>query len=181
MGQYYIALILGEKRSAADKEIIRMELDPMNYANGAKLTEHSYVGNDFVSVVEFLLSENGMFYKSRLVWAGDYADPEPETNGTLDHAPKPQPRFFFPGIPDTCVKYVKGLRYIVNHTKQQYVDKNGHTYHPLPLLTAEGNGRGGGDYHGAGEEHIGSWSRDVISMESEPPAEGYALLTLPSW
>jgi len=180
MGQYYLAVILGEKRGAADKETIRLALDPTDYANGMKLIEHSYVGNEFVMVMEFLLSQNGMFYKSRIVWAGDYADPEPETEENLHLAPKPQPRFF-PGIPEPCMKYVKSLRYIVNHTKQQYVDKEGHTYHPLPLLTAEGNGCGNGDYRGVGEEYVGTWARHLISMESEPPPTGYALLTLPSW
>jgi len=180
MGQYYIALILGEKRTAADKEIIRYALDPANYANGMKLVEHSYVGNQFLDVVEFLLSENGMFYKSRLVWAGDYADPESDGEHNLQSAKHPE-QCFFPGIPEACISYAKGLRYIVNHTKHQYVDKSKHTYHPLSLLTAEGNGRGGGDYYGVGEEHVGTWARDIISMESEPPAEGYALLTLPPW
>jgi hypothetical protein len=36
--------------------------------------------------------------------------------------------------------------------------------HPLPLLTVEGNGRGGGDLHDA-PPIVGSWARDVISVE----------------
>jgi hypothetical protein len=42
----------------------------------------------------------------------------------------------------------------------------------LPLLTAEGNGRGGGDYRGENENLIGSWARDIISVEMEIP-DGY--------
>jgi hypothetical protein len=34
-------------------------------------------------------------------------------------------------------------------------------------LTAEGNGRGGGDWKGDGP--VGSWARDVISAETERP------------
>ena len=60
-----------------------------------------------------------------------------------------------------------------NHTKKQYVDKTKFKcYHPLPLLLAEGNGRGGGDYYGSNEDKIGIWARDVISVEDEKP-EGY--------
>ena len=62
-------------------------------------------------------------------------------------------------------------RYIVNHTKKEYVDKDivpedkeGWKVHPLPLLTCEGNGRGGGDYR-LWNEFIGYWSRDKISIE----------------
>jgi len=59
----------------------------------------------------------------------------------------------------------------VNHTKKEYVVKpRKGEYHPLSLLTAEGNGRGGGDYRGSGD--VGRWARDIISMEDDIP-EGY--------
>jgi len=64
-------------------------------------------------------------------------------------------------------------KYIVNHDKKQFVDKtkvpkdtDGWRIHPLPLLTCEGNGRGGGDFRGE-SELVGSWARDVISVESK--------------
>jgi hypothetical protein len=39
--------------------------------------------------------------------------------------------------------------------------------HPLPLLTAEGNGRGGGDFRGDDPQNlVGSWARDLISVEA---------------
>jgi hypothetical protein len=40
------------------------------------------------------------------------------------------------------------------------------------LLTAEGNGRGGGDFEGIGEKFVGTWARDIISVEKELP-KGY--------
>jgi hypothetical protein len=64
-------------------------------------------------------------------------------------------------------------RYLVNHTKKEFVDKNklktdgGWVIHPLPLLTCSGNGRGGGDYGGTDENYVGSWAGDVISVEKE--------------
>ena len=36
--------------------------------------------------------------------------------------------------------------------------------HPLPLLTAVGNGLGGGDYHGINEEKVGSWAFDLLEV-----------------
>jgi len=179
MGQYYLAIILGEKTDK--KEIIRLALNPMEYGSGLKLMEHSLINNESVKMVEFLLSQTGMFYKSRLVWAGDYADNEPESEDNLHNAPKPQPPFL-PVIPAAYVIYMSRLRYIVNHTKQQFVDKQGKIYHPLPLLTAEGNGRGGGDYNGpCGMELVGTWARDVISMESEHPSMEYKELVCEGW
>ena len=62
------------------------------------------------------------------------------------------------------------IRYIVNETKKEYVDLwnvpsiGGQRIHPLPLLTCEGNGRGGGDYYGINEKYVGRWSRDFIRV-----------------
>lgn len=168
MGQYYHALILAEKADA-DKEFIRAAIPALIFNNGMKLVEHSYINNSFMSAVEYLLSPLGIFYKSRLVWAGDYADPEPGSDINLHHLAEgkefsPSPRMNFSQI-------MQGYNFIVNHTKKQYVTKTGRVYHPLSLLTAEGNGRGGGDYHGSCEDLIGIWARDVISIELTAPAD----------
>lgn len=158
MGQYYLAVILAEK---SDKEYIRTYLDPSMYNNGMKLTEHSYIGNNFVNIIENLIGPSGMFYKSRIVWAGDYADAEPNSEKNLNSMCEAKDPFIYKG---TLVSYT----YIVNHTKKVYVKKNT-GFHPLPFLTAEGNGRGGGDYHGSNMGMVGTWARDVISMENEAP------------
>ena len=72
-------------------------------------------------------------------------------------------------------------RYIVNHSQKVFVNKSkvptrdGFALHPLPLLTCEGNGRGGGDYRGSRrlqEPLVGSWARNSISVEEEAP-QGY--------
>jgi hypothetical protein len=167
MGQYYLAVILAEK---SGDEYIRTYLDPGMYNNGAKLTEHSYITNNFMKIVENLIGPSGMFYKSRLVWAGDYAAAEPNSENNLymmcmnDRKAKP-----FVST-ESSVSYT----YIVNHTKKVYIKKNEKNYdiydiHPLSLLTAEGNGRGGGDYNGPNMDIVGTWARDVISMENEAP------------
>lgn len=166
MGQYYKAIILGEAK-LSKQEIIRIFMEAWNYNNGAKLTEHSYLLNPFVNAFEFLLTPEGMFYKSRVVWAGDYADSEDDLEKNLYQLTDGQTEKQYLGN----IKNTEDYRYIINHTKKQYVDKHKKTgnyvFHPLPLLTAEGNGRGGGDYHGIDENLIGIWARDVISVEKE--------------
>ena len=157
MGQYYLTVILAEK---SDKEYIRTFLDPTMYNNGSKLTEHSYIGNSFMKVIENLIGPSGMFYKSRLVWAGDYADEEPNSKSNLYTMCESKKPF----VNTDASTYT----YIVNHTKKVYIEKKGE-FHPLPLLTAEGNGRGGGDYRGPNMDLVGTWARDVISMENEAP------------
>ena len=162
MGQYYFAVILD------DEEDIVAWMNAYGYNEGVKLMEHSYIKSVFVNAVEFSLSPEGDYYKSRVVWAGDYADDEQRYYKKNLHALcnddeskliRPEPR--------SATKY----RYIVNHTKKQYVDKSKvHNFHPLPLLTAEGNGRGGGDLYDA-PAFVGSWARDVISVEEELPEE----------
>ena len=166
MGQYYYPIVLDEN----GKKII-VWMCAHNYNNGLKLMEHSYLGNNFVSTFEFGLSPEGPHYKSRVVWAGDYADKEPDQEKNLyqmcDEYTMISPQ----------VKETKMYRYIVNHNKKQFVDKTkvpkqeNFTLHPLPLLTCEGNGRGGGDYRGE-SPLIGSWARDIISVEEVAP-EGF--------
>jgi hypothetical protein len=166
MGQYYIAIILGEK-DLSKQEIIRMYMNSWDYNNGAKLVEHSYINNEYVSTFEHQLTPNGMFYKSRVVWAGDYADEEKDTDKNLYRTIDGQEEKRFLGK----IKDTKEFQYILNHSKKQYVDKKDKYIHPLSLLTAEGNERGGGDYYGKDKDLVGTWARDIISVEKERPEE----------
>ena len=164
MGQYYLAIILADKEESKP-EVIRIFMEMF----GSKLTEHSYLENPSVNAFEYQLTKEGMFYKSRVVWAGDYADEEKNMDKNLYHITEQFPDKYLP----TKDKNVKEYFYIINHSKKQFIDKRKHSnYHPLPLLTAEGNGRGGGDYNGKNEELIGIWARDLMSIEKDIP-EGY--------
>lgn len=69
---------------------------------------------------------------------------------------------------------MKKFRYLVNHTKKQFVDKTkvpsdkeGWRVHPLPLLVCDSFG-GGGSYHGD-NPYAGTWVGDVISVEETKP------------
>ena len=174
MGQYYLTIFLAEKQG--DKEVVRAYMCAHDFCNGVKLMEHSYMNNRFMRAVEYQLSPDGYFTNTRLVWAGDYADPEPDCKDNLEHiAQQNENKHFFTDAPADSY-----YRYILNHSKQQYVDKGpksdkGFVIHPLSLLTSEGNGAGGGDYRGKNEGMCGIWSRDIISMDNEVP-EGYTEL-----
>jgi len=153
-----------------------------DYGEGLKLMEHSYLGNDFVGVVMTLLKKGGRWYKKRLVWCGDYYD---EDDGEDDGE---DGRGYYDRCEDDKKVYLKPmpsveqLNYvIVNHTKKEYVDLRKFCVdvtaglgedlitHPLPLLTALGNGGGGGDYEGTNMDKVGYWARDTISAETEAP------------
>ena len=160
MGQYYKAISID-----ADECI-----EPWDYEEGAKLMEHSYIGNNTVNAVESLISKNGNWHNTRIVWAGDYADNEINSEHNLYSLTDNKVN------PATNSKF--GFRYIVNSTKMQFIDKkkikkdaDGYRIHPLPLLTAEGNGRGGGDFR-KDDNRIGSWARDKIFATNTKP-KGY--------
>jgi hypothetical protein len=174
MGQYYIVIFLAEK-DTVEKEYIRLYIESHIYDSGNKLMEHSYLENTMMKSVETLLCPEGIFYKSRVVWAGDYADSEEGIDDNL---------YLMTAYVENANKYLKArptltenyYRYIVNHTKKQYVDKekckrsdDGNVVHPLALLTNESNGRGGGDYRGTNEVLCGTWARDTISVENAIP------------
>jgi hypothetical protein len=177
---------------------IRDDKTTFKSGSGLKLMEHSWMENNFVGFVEEQLTPEGSFYKTSLVWAGDYADKEPaevlstkvisqlvkdgsdlktlETEGAnLYDISITIPRL----LPSTHVEEYKILplkktRYLVNHDKKEFVDKTkvlkgswGNRVHPLPLLTCEGNNRGGGDFRGDEKELVGRWARDIISIESK--------------
>ena len=172
MGQGYKAIILAAEPHKG-KEVIRTWLDPHAHDNGYKLMEHSYIGNNFVEALEYLISPHGMFYKSRVVWCGDYADQEAGLEDNLYLISDDEPNAA--KISRPARHDMTSYKYIINHTTRQYIDKetcvevDGRKIHPLPLLTAEGNGRGGGDYKGSNEELVGTWARHVISVEKEIP------------
>ena len=174
MGQYFRAINIDTK------EIV----SPYDYENGAKLAEHSWIGNRYLGAVECMLTPNGKWYRKRLVWSGDYADDgkfvpdgydKSETLYSIacEHFAKLKPRKF---------RLPKEYRYIVNYSKDEYIDRsilpnsNGWRVNPLSILTCDGNGRGGGDYHCRNDidaKYVGSWAGDEIGIEIERPSSEF--------
>ena len=165
MGQYYTPVI---RKGRTDYNIYNSH----NYDNGLKLTEHSYIGNNFVDTV---LKE--LYNKpAELAWVGDYAEPDDVSNPEAD-------KFI---IAQTGESYRKPVgsngefmidKVVINRSKNEYVDLAEYVkvtpadkwidvpINPIPLLTAIGNGRGGGDYHGTNMDKIGYWACDTIEVK----------------
>jgi hypothetical protein len=167
MGQYYKPVILKD-----NKRTVKNWMYSHDFDNGLKLMEHSYIGNTFVNAFESQLINN----PQRVAWAGDYADDCRDRKSNLyqrcDESDKLQPNV-------EMINHDK-YRFVINHTKKEFVDKrsipeiegwDGTQIHPLPLMTCEGNNRGGGDFRGDEKNIVGRWARDVISVASEYPIE----------
>lgn len=187
MGQYYIAVILEAASGAGQPDVIHHYM----LIRGHKMMEHAYLFNNNLIIFELHLL--ALKSPQRIVWAGDYANSEPDgvtiyqkcflmENGGEDGDDS---ELLAEGKVKVIEKKPESILYghiaeldlhpyIVNHTKKQYVDKNaippnelGEYFHPLPLLTCEGNGAGGGDFmEDDPEDLVGSWARDYISLES---------------
>jgi len=166
MGQYYICVFL-----AHDLSTISAMISASNHGCGVKLMEHAYVRSQYMNAVEFLLSRHGPHYKRNIVWAGDYADPEPGSEHNLYSIASEEMYAYKETDPRVLGRLEPRYDFVVNHTKGEYVDTYQKIVHPLPLLTSEGCGRGGGDYRGK-SEYVGYWARDQISVEKTPP-RGY--------
>ena len=170
MGQYYRIVFLDSDGAP------QFYVCPYDMGDGIKLREHYDISSPTLNLVEALLSGPG----HRLVWAGDYADPETNENLEAGEAAGQAANLYH--IAESVAKYDPKLAnavqasynptlYLINHTKKEYVyiDKimhETHSAHPLALLTVEGNGRGSGDHHEA-NEYIGYWARDHISVTAD--------------
>ena len=205
MGQYYRGVVLGKTTKRRKKIIIKQAYCCYAHNNGAKLMEHSYVGNWYVKAYEQALG--GKFYGYPFVWVGDYADEMYNTDvytkadefiddetkrnakkegyylngfvfeklykdGDIDTAHEDD--FVEKVITKDNADKVDTYKYIINFDKKVAVEipeYNEDTWdiHPLPLLCASGNGRGGGDYSGINEEMVGAWAYDRIGLDNELP------------
>lgn len=161
MGQYYMPLIKrGNEYTAYDLN------------DGLKLMEHSWLYNGDVNGIAEML------YKSpaQLAWVGDYADETEEEKAIHDRT---WSEYVHPQELPTGDGYFTENKFLVNHDKKEYIDIRHYTEksmyddwcpHPLSLMTAMGNGRGGGDYHSpVNADMVGSWAMDTISVEDEAP------------
>lgn len=178
MGQYFRP-ILGDKYGLKCKVFDRSVDGQYTFA---KLMEHSWWENSFVNAFsEFLYKE-----PSRVIWCGDYADEPDDFNFRNCSA------FYVPCYKEVWGEVVKPLgvsssnftldgKFLLNHDTRQFVafddykkqsmDKHSWCIHPLPLLTAVGNDRGGGDFHegNTGYEFVGIWAWQLLSFVDNPP------------
>lgn len=187
MGQYYQAYL---KHCDTGKEKIFNTYIDGEYV-GSKLMEHSWIGNHWVDSISCCLFKR----KGQLAWVGDYAEASdfPKEHQDLitrvlsaweddEDADFPQ------DIPQ--IKHLRSVeinwndKAFVNHTKKEYflmydyinncTDGQNWCPHPVSLLTAIGNGAGGGDYYGENNKDIGCWALDIVEVlpDNEIP-DGY--------
>lgn len=174
MGQYYRAVLCDAPKHGVC-------LDPWVYDNGAKLMEHSYFHNHFVGAACREL------YKKPLHtwWVGDYATEDDiparckEFNPTLC-AWQGYGNFVTSPYQAENNNEFCNAGFLVNLTTKEYLSleatmsaqgNSGLAVHPLPLLTAVGNGRGGGDYRGseASMKMVGIWAGDLLQIIADKP------------
>ena len=190
MGQYY-QVVVGTK-CGWDKVVYY----PLDFDEGLKLMEHSYVDSDFCKKIHSLIYK----HPRRIIWVGDYANEKTDDyysvhNRNQEPRPKSVPKYSFVWgskathrsndtvLAGADIDYEHS--YLVNHTIKSYLDLKSYYKHssaniwgvidPLPILTVVGNGRGGGDYSGSNENRVGSWKWHLISIEDSPP-DGYTKL-----
>lgn len=182
MGQYYNILTKRDDKYTLYSRSYRLTNGSTEY-QFAKLTEHSWINNTTMSCFSNLILRK----PTNVAWVGDYSDQyeEDEMINNLDHkqmkelhdlAWNDEVREKILPFRPLLVKYLL----LVNWDKKQYVDMYeyiekstvkegcfaGWCLHPLSLLTALGNGFGGGDYHGINEDLVGNWCFDTLSFES---------------
>ena len=158
-----------------------------------KLTEHSYLRNDYCDDILSLLSNE--WKNDRVIHVGDYAEPKDETNtqNLIDKIVTDN------RINCTVYEWASSFnevepaneieaRFVYNHDKKQYTDLKKQPiqwccsdgkkiefakFNSFALLTGCGNGLGGGDYCGINENYIGYWAGDKLES-SEKEIEQYS-------
>lgn len=177
MGQYFLAYVRkkGAKRGKAFKS-----------TGGWKLMEHSFIGNDFMQGVCKLIYKT----PSYVVWCGDYFDcTEDQEKAEMSS------NDVFVDFSRLWNKSVRGLseefditnKFLVNHDMKVYINMrdyidmlkcgkmidDGWVVHPLSLLTANSNGKGGGDYWEdcLNYDQVGSWNNCLLEITDEIPKD----------
>lgn len=171
MGQYYNSVLKDEKGKIK-----------AYYNFGLKLMEHSYFFNNYVNSVCKKL-ENKPHY---VAWVGDYAEEEDYID--RDNAEMVEELVKYRNFNETKLEsktapygYMGYL--LINHSRKVFINmedyyrnsvlhygenrKDAGVIHPLPLLTAVGNGKGGGDYYrkALNQEDVGIWAGDLIEIK----------------
>lgn len=191
MGQYFRAVALNSKeRNYPNKDKVASFITPIDYGQCSKLMEFAYIDNRFMNAFEELINkEHGDWAGMPVILAGDYADNEPckvdnkEVNiyKLTKLFEEKKDRGVKNGKHYHCIINEEHYRYIINEDKKQFIDTakiEDSNIHPLALLLADGNSRGGGDYKGFNEDRVGSWARNVVVVSDNQPNETYEEISI---
>lgn len=166
--------------------------------NSVKLIEHSWWNNEFLTNFCARLYERSRENnkETHILWLGDYAELDGLSSleglsacfarvvqrSWLKQALQDPNRKEI-DIGNTNPDFSLINKFLVNTTKQEFIncttyyncnhDVDDWCIHPLPLLTAVGNGEGGGDYFGVNNELVGRWAGDALYIDDEEPVEPF--------
>ncbi len=179
MGQYYnILTYKNRKYTVYDRSLKNSETDTKSEYVCAKIMEHSWIYNETMESFSNIIFENPI----KVAWVGDYAD---ECENEDIHNEKlglekikllHKIAWNRKSISLIRTQFDTEKMLLINWDKKQYVNMQeyieNNTYegwciHPLSLLTAIGNGFGGGDYRGINLDKVGIWAYDTISFEKQ--------------
>lgn len=172
MGQYFRAVLLNDPGTGVPPAECYHSCDLMI---GAKLMEHTWVGNEYVNAVIHRMREIERVTgrAPEVVWSGDYSCGETILGETAYYAAWDRHL----EVHSPICRAVPEAVTLVNHETKQFVRvpkaSDVWTVHPLPILTAAGNGQGSGDYRGERMDLVGYWAASRISVRpygEEAPA-----------
>ena len=197
MGQYYHPTMIDENGNIT-------WVYTHHYSDGLKLMEHSYIGNSTMNAVcgqirnhplriawigDYSDEQYGDAYESKLpreefmrVFDAVYGSRQ------QDHLVHPSPMahdtdstgWYLVNHTQKCALHLDSFILLNKWTESWKNPRTGEEekwdmcIHPLSLLTACGNDRGGGDYHSGypGYDRVGTWAFDLIELTENKP-EGY--------
>lgn len=166
--------------------------------NSVKLMEHSWWNNEFLTNFCARLYERSRENnkETHILWLGDYAELDGLSSleglsacfarvvqrSWLKQALQDPNRKEI-DIGNTNPDFSLINKFLINTTKQEFIncttyyncnhDVDDWCIHPLPLLTAVGNGEGGGDYFGVNNELVGRWAGDALYIDDNEPVEPF--------
>lgn len=184
MGQYYRAVVedcTGIHVYKAWANMVDEDNVPFVYECGLKLTENAPFGNPFSDAISSMLYNQ----VAHVAWVGDYANNPSVKNGGYFANKAYGLTIKREADNVTGCKFDFKGKYLINLSKYEFVDyskyldtvksnnPNWLALNPLALLTAVGNGLGGGDYYGRGsawyrdtstDNLIGSWAGNLLTI-----------------
>lgn len=183
MGQYFIAVVQATKYNEKCKLVKKQFVIKPTYS---KLLAHSLTIDFEPRLVANLMHQLYVEgWCTQLVWLGDYHQ---ENFGCkklyeklMDKVTPYEMRYVndetfvkFEGVKEFSIS--KDYRYLINSEKCEYIDFKkylidgnlDYLLHPLPMLTADGNGKGNGDYFNQENwRDVGRWKYDTIIVSDE--------------
>lgn len=183
MSQYFIAVIqatkYNEKRKLVKKQFV---IKPFY----SRLVAHSLTIDFEPRLVANLMHQLYVEgWSTQLVWLGDYHQENFGCKKLYEKLRDKVTPYEMRQVNDeTIVKFedvgefsiAKDYRYLINCEKCEYIDFKkylidgnlDYLLHPLPMLTADGNGKGNGDYFNQENwRDVGRWKYDTIIVSDE--------------